>query len=153
MKAKPLVLPCTVDEIGRALEELWPKACAARGILWPNERSPAPMLDGHMGIGFSIRLFGPGNPSPEDSSKGYAALEDMLRAMEDMGFEVTRDGNESQPGRLVLGWSACRRAYDTDLIRICDLHAVHGARVERSARLHQERADRDRAAGASAPSN
>ncbi len=100
-----------------------------------------------MGVGFSLRLFGAPVAEANDITRAaYAALEDVLRALEDMGFEVTRDGNRWQPGRLVLGWAAFVRAYDTELLRFCDMHPVHGANVERSERLRRERAAMDEAA-------
>lgn len=152
---RPLTLPCARDDLQKAIEALWPPAATARGVDSRDERAPRPVLDGHMGVGFSIRLFsGRNRAEPDDESRAsYLALEDLLRALEDMGFEVTRDGNEYQSGRLVLGWAACRRAYDTTLIAIRDLHAVHGSSVERQARLHRERAERDRAAERPPPSS
>lgn len=143
MKPKPLTLPCTDDDVRLPIRELWPQMATARGIDW---REYTPNLDGHMGVGFSVRLFGPPAAEPNDSTRAaYAALEDMLRALEDMGLEVTREGNEHQTGRLVLGWSAYLRAYDTDLIRYRDVPSFLGPNAERRARLMRERGDRDAA--------
>lgn len=145
MNQKCITLPCTHDDIQGVIDEVWPTVASAR-VVDLSDRGPLPLLDGHMGVGFSIRLFGAplSPPTPDDTARAYAAMEDLLRALEDSGFEVTRDGNKWQPGRLVFGWSACRRAYDTDLLRIRDLPAVHGACMERSERLHRERAERDK---------
>lgn len=143
---KPKTLPCTREDISTALAELWPIMAARHGIDARDDLAPGPLLDGHMGVGFSIRMFGPptSEPQPNDRTRAaYAALEDVLRAMEDMGFEVTRDGNQWQEGRLVLGWAAFVRAYDVELLRFRDVADVHGANVERRERLRLERAIRD----------
>jgi hypothetical protein len=136
--SKPRTLPCTRDDILDAIIELWPKVTAARGV---DAREYGPILDGHAAIGFSVRLFGPPTSEPNDETRAaYAALEDLLRGLEDAGFDVARDGNEHQPGRLVLGWSAFRRAYDTVLVRFRDASELHPASIERRDRLARERA-------------
>jgi len=141
MNPNIITLPCTRDDIIGVIEQLWPQMTAARGV---DGRSHAPIVDGHMDVGFSIRLFGPPARRPTDVTRAaYAALEDVLRALEDRGLEVTREGNKWQPGRLVLGWSAYRGAYNAKPVRLRDLPEDHGANAERRARLLHERARRD----------
>ena len=57
---------------------------------------------------------------------------------------MTREGNEYQHGRLVLGWAAYRRPYDVrELVRYRDVPDFLGPNVERRERLVRERAERD----------
>ena len=102
MSTDPTVRECSREDIIAALEDLWPKMATARGI---DGLDPSPLLDGHFGVGFSLRLFGSGvGRTPESSKAAYVALDDVLSAMEERGFAITRDGNQWQPGRLVLGY-------------------------------------------------
>ena len=137
---------CTRDEIIAALEDLCPALFPA--LVTDRRNAFCPQLDGHMAIGFSLRLFGPGGltdsyaPDPTFPARlreAQRAMEQLQRALEDRGFETTRDGNKWQDGRLILGWAAA----PDGKTRIADLPEDHPARTERRERLRVERAERD----------
>lgn len=139
---------CTREEIIAALEDLCPTLFP--GIVTDPRSAFFPQLDGHMGVGFSLRLFGPGGltesyaPDPTFPARlhdAQRAMEQLQRALEDLGFETTRDGNKWQDGRLILGWAAA----PDGKTRIADLPEDHPARIERRERLRGERAERDEA--------
>jgi hypothetical protein len=129
------VAECTHEELCAAVERLWP-------VFFTKTRVDdfRPIVDGHWRVGFSLRLFGPA-PDPtrkERRRAAWSAMEQLQHALEDFGFETTREGNAWQDGRLILGWAVA-----PDGTRITDLPEVHLARAERRARLAQERSARD----------
>lgn len=128
------VAECTYDDIRAAVVRLWPLFYVGSGR---HENDFFPIVDGHWRVGFSLRLFGPGTRDDAGIRAAWRAMEQLQRALEDLGFETTRDGNAWQVGRLVLGW-----AITADGARIADLPEDHPARVERLARLVQDRAAR-----------
>lgn len=129
------VAECAYDDIRAAVVRLWPLLHIGHGRY---ENDFCPIVDGHWRVGFSLRLFGPGTHDDAGRRNAWLAMEQLQRALEDLGFETTRDGNAWQEGRLVLGWSIT-----TDGARIVDLPEVHQARVDRRLRLSKERAKRD----------
>lgn len=97
------LIECSREGIVAAVGDLWPKKAAAQGI---DPRDTAPIVDGHFGVGFSVRLFTSLGVDPARTKAAYVALDGVLSALEGMGYAVTRDGNEWQEGRLVLGYRA-----------------------------------------------
>ena len=137
------VLECTREDLLAAVALFWPLLFAATR---PDDFSP--IVDGHWRVGFSLKLFGPGSlipgtyePDPTFEARLRAArraVELLQRALEDLGFETTREGNAWQDGRLVLGWVVA-----SDGTRLADLPEDHPARIERRERLTRDRAERD----------
>lgn len=140
MKNLIRTLPCTTDDIVMALEALWPAAAAALGV---DTNVYGPIVDGHMGIGFSIRLFSTPPRNPVAGATAYEALEVVLRGLEDRGFFISRDGNEWQDGRLVLGWTSSDGRRCQPRHRLNHLPISHPDVVARRQELARERAKRD----------
>lgn len=127
------VAECTYDDILAVVKRLWPLLYTKK-----HDNDYIPIVDGHWRVGFSLRLFGPGGTaSPERRAAAWAAIDQLQCALEDLGFETTRDGNAWQDGRLVLGWATTAHGK-----RIVDLPEEHPARTERRERLTLERAAR-----------
>jgi hypothetical protein len=141
MKNLIRTLPCTTDDITMALEALWPRVALAYSV---NTNVYGPIIDGHMGIGFSIKLFGTPPYNSIASATAYEALEVVLRGLEDRGFFVSREGNEWQEGRLVLGWYSSDGYRGAKRVRLCDLPISHPESVVRRKKLWLERNDRDK---------
>lgn len=95
--------PCTFEEVRDAVRRHWPAAAARHGIDGEDRDAPRPVVDGNFSVGFSVRLFGLPGMTPDMTKAGYAALDDMLDAVERDGFVITRHGNQWLHGRLVLG--------------------------------------------------
>jgi hypothetical protein len=95
--------PCTTEDIQTAIGEHWPAIASAVGYVGDD---PYPLVDGWMGVGFSVRLFGSASreaaPGPVASR---VAMDALMVSLARAGFAVSHDGNEWQEGRLVLGWA------------------------------------------------
>jgi hypothetical protein len=134
-------LPCTTGDIVTAMTELWPAAANALGV---DTTVYCPIIDGHMGVGFSIRLFSTPPHNPIAGATAYEALEVMLRGLEDRGFLVSRDGNEWQEGRLVLGWHSSQAGWSgAQRYRLSHLPVSHPDNIQRRKELERERTARD----------
>jgi len=95
--------PCTTEDITAAVVAAWPDIAAAVGYVGED---PFPLVDGWMGVGFSVRLFGSGER--EGTANQFAArvaMDALMVSLVRAGFAVSHDGNEWQEGRLILGWA------------------------------------------------
>lgn len=106
--------PCTTDDITAAVVAAWPNIAAAVGYVG---NDPFPLVDGWMGVGFSVRLFGSGErEGAANRVAARVAMDALMVSLARVGFAVSHNGNEWQKGRLILGWadSAARGAGESE---------------------------------------
>ena len=95
--------PCTTDDITAAVVAAWPNIAAAVGYVG---NDPFPIVDGWMGVGFSVRLFGSGKrEGAANQVAARVAMDALMVSLARVGFAVSHNGNEWQKGRLILGWA------------------------------------------------
>lgn len=95
--------PCTTEDVEMAVKAAWPAIASAVGYVGDD---PFPLVDGWMGVGFSVRLFGSaGRDSHASKNAARVAMDALMVSLARSGFAVSHDGNEWQEGRLVLGWA------------------------------------------------
>ena len=139
---QPLVIPCDISQLRADVERLWPQAAHARGVRDVANTAAKVDADGY--------LFDGSPFFRNDPSVMRLALEELARALEDIGYHVEREGDSPR----VLGWAAtrCRRGehlavwYSPTVrwvCRIADLDAWHPNRAARGEHLLDERLRRD----------
>lgn len=134
----PLTLPCDREQLAATVARLWPDVAAVCGV---DSARVGADVDAHgelllPDITGSDALRSLGLPA------WWLALEHLARSLEDLGYEVHRDGS----ARVVLGWAAVYLTESDMLpVRSDGLEPWHPARADRGAALLRERQERDAA--------
>jgi hypothetical protein len=142
----PSVLPCDPIQLRLDVDRLWPAAARARGV--DPSRHFGCVFGGFTGASVDMNgelwTSAPGGfrivGRPFD-----VALEELARALEDIGYHVERTRNRWR----VLGWAAVDVAVSTiagrmrDTVRVAWLPPSHPAREEHDTRILADRQRRD----------